>query len=58
MTKCFDFTASFKVSWQVDLNRKWKKRFAVQIEKTGVNILQKNGKKVFLLSEIEEKNCF
>ena len=41
------------------LTKKWKKNiFPVQIEKTGINILQKNGKKAFLLFKIEEKNYF
>ena len=36
------------------LTKKWKKNiFPVQIEKTGINILQKNGKKAFLLFKIE-----
>ena len=33
-----------------------KNYFAVQIEKSEINILQKNGKKAFLLSKIEEIN--
>ena len=32
--------------------------FAVEIEKTEINILQKNGKKAFLLFKMEEKNYF
>ena len=32
--------------------------FAVQIEKTELNILQKNGKKAFLLFKIEKTNYF
>ena len=32
--------------------------FAVEIEKTEINSLQKNVKKAFLLFKIEEKNCF
>ena len=35
-----------------------KKNFAVQIEKTEINILQKMGEKAFLLLKIEEKNSF
>ena len=32
--------------------------FASQIEKTEINILQKNGEKPFLLFEMEEKTIF
>ena len=35
-----------------------KKNFAVQIEKTEINIFQKMGEKAFLLLKIEEKNYF
>ena len=40
------------------LTKKWKKKFAVEIEKTEINILQKMGKKALLLFKMEEKNYF
>ena len=42
----------------MDFNKKMEKNFAVLIEKTEINILQKNGKKSILLFKIEEKNYF
>ena len=48
--------AQIKVSWEVDFNKKMEKTFfAAQIEKTEINILQKMGKKAFLL-KMEAKN--
>ena len=40
----------------VDFDKKWKKNFAVQIEKIEINISQKIGKKALLLFKREEKN--
>ena len=42
----------------MDLNKKWKKIFAVEIEKTEINTLQKMGKKALLLFRMEEKTIF
>ena len=46
------FNQEVKVSWYVDFNKIWKKFiFAVQVEKTEINILPKNGeKKAFYFS--------
>jgi len=46
----------FKVSWKADFYEKCEKSFfAVQIEKTEINILQKEWRKAFLLFKIKRK---
>ena len=42
------------------LTKKWKKKIflLLKIEKTEINILQKNGERAFLRFKLEEKNYF
>ena len=47
------FRSNYKVSWWVDFNKKNEKKIAFEIEKTEINILQKNMVKLaFLLFKI------